>query len=141
MILSTCGARAAGFHTVSFICRAACARRTTHQGAVVVSAAIPACRSMSRRVHIGFSPLSLVTMARTKTQSVVLAHQSRGPDTRWCGVSNRQARHCQAHALEADEALMAPLRQPRVAVSRVSGMVGKNAMCKRWDTPPYSPKA
>ena len=36
---------------------------------------------------------------------------------------------------------MAPLRQPRVAVSRASGMVGKNIRCTRWDTPPYSPKA
>src|SRR3954464_14507198 len=56
MILSTCGAKAAGFQTTSLVCRAAWARRANHQGAVVVSAAAAAYRSRSRRVGISVSP-------------------------------------------------------------------------------------
>src|SRR5262245_26638051 len=58
MILSTCGASAAGFHTTSFAERAAWARRTSHQGAVVVRtvADLPPCCKISRRVNIVRSP-------------------------------------------------------------------------------------
>src|SRR6267378_6258354 len=54
MILSTCGASAAGFHTTSFAWRAAWARRTSHQGAVVVRtvAVFPAVCKISRRVSM-----------------------------------------------------------------------------------------
>src|SRR5262245_37846278 len=56
MILSTCGASAAGFHTTSFAARAACARRTSHHGAVVVrTVAVPAVLRTSRRVAIGIA--------------------------------------------------------------------------------------
>src|SRR5712691_10794935 len=61
MILSTCGARAVVFHTTSLCWRAAWARRTSHQGAVVArtAAVLPACCKMSRRVSIFYlrSPL------------------------------------------------------------------------------------
>src|SRR5215831_5252957 len=65
MILSTCGARAVVFHTTSFVCRAACARRTNHHGAVVASTtAGPACRRILRRVHMGVSsPVNVVRAA------------------------------------------------------------------------------
>src|SRR5262249_30708846 len=54
MILSTCGASAVVFHTTSLCWRAAWARRTSHQGAVVArtAAVLPACCKMSRRVSI-----------------------------------------------------------------------------------------
>src|SRR2546428_10993292 len=54
MILSTCGASAAGFHTTSFAWRSAWARRTSHQGVVVVrmAAVFPAVFKNSRRVRI-----------------------------------------------------------------------------------------
>src|SRR5437867_7296613 len=57
MILSTCGASAAGFHTTSFAWRAAWARRTSHQGAVVVRtvAVFPAVFKISRRVGMLYS--------------------------------------------------------------------------------------
>src|SRR3989442_2715453 len=53
MILSTCGASAAGFHTTSFAWRAAWARRTSHHEAVVARAvAVPARCKTPRRVSI-----------------------------------------------------------------------------------------
>src|SRR5438309_905248 len=58
MILSTCGASAAGFHTTSFAWRAAWARRTSHQGVVVVvrtAAVFPAVFKISRRVGMAAS--------------------------------------------------------------------------------------
>src|SRR5438132_12730782 len=56
MILSTCGASAAGFHTTSFAWRAAWARRTRHHDAVVARAvAVPARCNTSRRVSIQIS--------------------------------------------------------------------------------------
>src|SRR4030095_11679015 len=60
MILSTCGASAAGFHTTSFAWRAAWARRTSHHGAVVVktAAVFPVACNTSRRVNIVWAPLS-----------------------------------------------------------------------------------
>ena len=57
---STCGAKATGLHTINFSRRAACARRTNHQGAVVASAArVPVCCNTSRRVNITFTDLPL----------------------------------------------------------------------------------
>src|SRR5438093_9481612 len=54
MILSTCGASAAGFHTTSFAWRAAWARRESHHGAVAVKtvAVFAACCKIARRVNI-----------------------------------------------------------------------------------------
>src|SRR5215475_11208546 len=54
MILSTLGARAAGFQTTSLAARAAWARRESHQGVVVVTteAVLPACLRTSRRVNM-----------------------------------------------------------------------------------------
>src|SRR5438128_482554 len=58
MILPTCGASAVVFHTTSFAWRAAWARRTSHQGAVVArtAAVLPACCKMSRRVSMVYLP-------------------------------------------------------------------------------------
>src|SRR5262245_41451259 len=92
MILSTCGARAVVFHTTSFVCRAACARRTNHHGAVVASStAGPACRRILRRVHMGGSlPVNVVCAARGQP----LSSHLRSP-TLTCGSPGRQMRRVQ----------------------------------------------
>src|SRR5712692_5538652 len=77
MILSTCGASAVVFHTTSLFWRAAWARHTSHQGAVVArtAAVLPACCKMSRRVSIFYlrSPLHAPALEEQKH-----AHQRQG---------------------------------------------------------------
>src|SRR5258705_11896878 len=79
MILSTCGASAAGFQTTSFAERAACARRESHQGAVVVrtAAVLPALFRSARRVSIAWPPypftppsVNPLTTQRWKTRNM-----------------------------------------------------------------------
>src|SRR6185503_278761 len=80
MILSTWGARAAGFQTTSFAARAAWARRTSHQGAVVVrTAVLPAVLRISRRVCM--SALSFHSAERQSLDHPALEdeeHEHRG---------------------------------------------------------------
>src|SRR5882762_1190283 len=83
MILSTCGASAAGFQTTSFAWRAACARRTSHQGAVAVRtvAVFPAVFKISRRVVGIVASLSLYSAERQPLDHPSLEdekHQHRG---------------------------------------------------------------
>src|SRR5215831_10709599 len=79
MILSTCGASAVVLHTTSLFWRAAWARRTSHQGAVVARTAtvLPACCKMSRRVSIFYLPSPLHDPAPTPPPDA--AHRSPPP--------------------------------------------------------------
>src|SRR5262245_16648023 len=75
MILSTCGASAAGFHTTSLFWRAAWARRTSHQEAVVARAvAVPARCKTSRRVSIDIS-LAFHPAQRQSLHDPALEHE------------------------------------------------------------------
>src|SRR2546423_9228032 len=102
MILSTCGASAVVFHTTSLCWRAAWARRTSHQGAVVArtAAVLPACRNMARRV----SMMSLPNLSPSERQSLdYLYTQDRAQPTspNWrgnCGAQHYTALEDQKHA-------------------------------------------
>src|ERR1700674_1580410 len=86
MILSTCGASAVVFHTTSLFWRAAWARRTNHQGAVVtrMAAVLPACCKMSRRVSIFYlrAPLHAPALEEQKH-----AHRQQGAVGHGQGIS------------------------------------------------------
>src|SRR4029453_4899428 len=81
MILSTCGASAAGFQTTSFAARAAWRRRTRHQGAVVATrVTVPAVLRISRRVGM-FASLSFHSAERQPLNHPALEdeeHEHRG---------------------------------------------------------------
>src|SRR4030095_6118297 len=81
MILSTCGASAAGFQTTSFAARAAWARRTSHQGAVVdTRVTVAAVLRISRRV-VMMASLSFHSTERQSLDDPALEdeeHEHRG---------------------------------------------------------------
>src|SRR5262245_30460033 len=82
MILSTCGASAAGFQTTSFAARAAWARRTSHHGAVVLATAVfPAAFKISRRLcmsALSFHSAERQTLAHPALEDEEHEHRRQG---------------------------------------------------------------
>jgi hypothetical protein len=99
-------ARAVPTHTTNFAWRAACARRTNHQGDVVArTAAVPACRIISRRVRIGLIPPELFTPPRVSTARE--AHWLPPPPDRVCAPASSlsiASASCRQHTMRCNRA-------------------------------------